>query len=205
MGRIYEITDSKMLLAEFRGITSWMIENENTVRNANMYQIMECMLARNKLHIGPNLGRIKDLNHEIEVMEIWRKQSLWEFHLYVPESDKLYEKVRKGLIAQDENEMEFICKCQSVAFYINNRRIRGNCDMLAFAPTQTANSEPQYMHDNESELLSLARGYENASEEVKQCSYPLVNWIINNSIYKDKITLSEPNTAEESHGYGGRR
>ena len=116
-----KITNSNELLYRMKGINSWIKNNKENIGNANMYEIMSCMIARNNIRILEG-EKNKLLDDEVENMISLRSDSIDEFQQDVPESKALFEAVRKGLTGNSIKEMELMCKCQSVPFFTNNTR-----------------------------------------------------------------------------------
>ena len=184
---IYDIINSEELLGRLKGINGWIEENKSHIGNANMYEITSCMLARNNIRLleGDNAF----LDAEIEKMISLRSASLDEFFYEVNGSEKLFTAVRNGLVASSREEMEFICKSLSIPFFINNTRKRGfDGDVTMDINAQVSRAIPEFKHDNSGEINFLANGYENASDNVKEASYSIVNWTVNNSIPEIQMT-----------------
>jgi hypothetical protein len=168
---ILRISTSDRLLERLRGINHWIEGNEG---NANMHEIMACISARNNFRIIE--GKNELLDDEIKKMIKLRKNSIDEFHSAFPECKKLFDIVESGTTESTLEKMEFISRLESVPFYINDRRKNSN--------------ESEYKHDNIDEVLFLADLYEQVSDDIKQASYPIVQWIINNSVDYLKNTVS---------------
>ena len=184
---IYEIIKTEELLERLKGINGWIEENKSHIGNANMYEIMACMLARNNLRLlaGDNAF----LDAEVERMISLRQDSIDEFQEDVPSSKRLFDAVRSGLIVGSREEMEFICKAESIPFFINNARRRGfDGDITMGIEAQLSRTIPEFKHDNVGEVKYLASAYEKASDNVKEASNGLVNWTINNSVDEIKMT-----------------
>lgn len=188
---IYDIINSEDLLERIDGINNWIEENKANIGNANMYEIMSCMIARNNIRIIE--GENKELDSEVERMISLRSDSIAEFQRDVPESKELFEAVRSGLTGNSREEMDFICKCQSVPFFINNTRRRGfDGDITMSVEDQSSRAIPTFKHDNYNEVIGMASSYDTASDEIKSVAYPIVNWTVNNSVdeLKSKITIA---------------
>lgn len=186
---IYDIIDSEELLGRLQGINGWIEENKSHIGNANMYEIMACMIARNNIRLLE--GKNELLDAEVERMIELRKDSIEEFQEDVPSSKKLFEAVRNGLTGSSREEMEYICKAESVPFFINNTRRRGfDGDITMGLEAQTSRAIPGFNHDNRGEVGFLVEKYENSSDNVKEASYPVINWTINNSIDEIKMMTS---------------
>lgn len=186
---IYDIISSDELLERLKEINGWIEENKSHIGNANMYEIMSCMLARNNIRLleGDNAF----LDAEVEKMISLRSDSIEEFQEDVPSSKKLFEAVRGGLTVDSREEMEFICKAESVPFFINNARRRGfDGDITMGIEAQLSRSIPEFKHDNRGEVKFLADAYEKVSDNVKESSYSLVNWTVNNSVDEIKTMTS---------------
>ena len=186
---IYDIISSEELLGRLQGINGWIEENKSHIGNANMYEIMACMLARNNIRLleGDNAF----LDAEVERMISLRQDSIDEFQEDVPSSKRLFDAVRSGLTVDSREEMEFICKAESVPFFINNARRRGfDGDITMGIEAQLSRAIPEFKHDNVGEVKYLASAYEKASDNVKEASNGLVNWTINNSVDEIKMTTS---------------
>ncbi len=185
---IYDIINSKDLLKRMREINDWIEKNKENVGNANMYEIMSCMVARNNIRIIE--GEKPELDDEVERMISLRSESIREFQTDVPESKPLFDAVRAGLTGESREEMELICKCQSVPFFINNTRKRGfDGDIKMPIEKQNSLALPDFEHDNESEVNTMASSYEEASEGVRKKTYPLVLWTVERSIPDLRDTL----------------
>ena len=196
---IYDIMDSEELLSRIEGINNWIEENKANIGNANMYEIMSCMIARNNIRVLE--GNNASLDNEVERMISLRSDSISEFQRDVPESKALFEAVRGGLTADSREEMDFMCKCQSVPFFINNTRKRGfDGDITMSVEDQSSRAIPTFKHDNYNEVIGMSSSYDAASDEVKAVAYPIVNWTVNNSVdeLRSKITI-EP--IEDSSNY----
>ena len=194
---IYDIIDSEELLARIEGINNWIEENKSNIGNANMYEIMSCMIARNNIRILE--GKNEELDNEVERMITLRNDSINQFQSEVPESRALFDAVRDGLTGNSKEEMDFICKCQSVPFFINNARRRGfDGDITMELETQNSKAIPEFMHDNYNEVVGMATSYENAGDEIKKVTYQLVSWTVNNSVdeLKSNITLTAISNTE---------
>ena len=204
---LFGILDRDELLGKLQGINSWIEENKDHVGNANMYEIMACMLARNNIRMLE--GGDAFLDAEIEKMIELRKNSIEEFLGNVPGCSKLFYEVRGGLTvdtidklfdarrncisAEAIEKMDFICKAESVPFFINNTRMRGfDGDITMSIDEQLSRTMPGFRHDNEGEVRFLAEQYEKASDIIKGDSYRAVKWVIDNSIdrIKDAISIS---------------
>ena len=188
---IYDIIDSSELLARIEGINNWIEENRTNIGNANMFEIMSCMIARNNIRVLEGIN--PDLDEEIDRMISLRRESISEFQKDVPESKELFDAVRGGLTGNSREEMEFICKCQSVPFFINNARRRGfDGDITMSLEDQNSRAIPNFNHDNFSEVMGMASIYDSASEEIRKASYKAVNWTVNNSVdeLKSKISIA---------------
>ena len=188
---IYDIINSDELLGRLQGINGWIEGNKNHIGNANMYEIMACMLARNNIRLLE--GGNAFLDAEIEKMISLRKDSIEEFQRDVPACSKLFDAVRGGLTVDSREEMEFICKAESIPFFINNTRVRGfDGDITMSIDEQLSRTMPGYKHDNVGEVRFLANSYENASDNVKEASCELIQWVINQSVdsIKDSISIT---------------
>ena len=188
---IYDIMDSEELLSRIEGINNWIEENKANIGNANMYEIMSCMIARNNIRVLE--GNNDSLDNEVERMISLRSDSISEFQRDVPETKALFEAVRGGLTADSREEMDFMCKCQSVPFFINNTRKRGfDGDITMSLETQSSKAIPTFSHDNFNEVVGMASSYDTASDEIKSVAYPAVNWTVNNSVdeLRSKITIA---------------
>lgn len=188
---IYDIIDSEELLERISGINNWIEENKSNIGNANMYEIMSCMIARNNIRVLE--GQNEDLDNEVERMISLRSDSISEFQRDVPESKELFEAVRDGLTGNSKEEMDFICKCQSVPFFINNTRKRGfDGDITMSVEDQSSRAIPTFKHDNYNEVIGMSSSYDAASDEVKAVAYSAVNWTVNNSVdeLRSKITIA---------------
>lgn len=195
---IYDIINSEELLGRLKGINSWIEQNSSHIGNANMYEIMSCMLARNNIRLleGDNAF----LDAEIEKMISLRQASIDEFTYEVAGSERLFNAVRNGLTGSSREEMEFICKAMSVPFFINNTRKRGfDGDITMGIDAQVSRAIPEFKHDNRGEISFLADSYESASDNVREASYSVVNWVVKNSI--PEIEMMTSITPVES-GYG---
>lgn len=184
---IYDIISSEELLGRLQGINGWIEENKSHIGNANMYEIMACMLARNNIRLleGDNAF----LDAEVERMISLRQDSIDEFQEDVPSSKRLFDAVRSGLTVDSREEMEFICKAESIPFFINNARRRGfDGDITMSIEAQLSRTISEFKHDNVGEVKYLASAYEKASDNVKEASNGLVNWTINNSVDEIKMT-----------------
>ena len=91
---IYDILNSEELLERMKGINSWIEDNMNSKGNANMYEIMACMIARNNIRMME--GETPELDAEVEKMISLRSDSIAEFQEDVPESKIMFEAVRDG-------------------------------------------------------------------------------------------------------------
>lgn len=189
---IYDIVDSEELLERLQGINAWIEDNKSSIGNANMYEIMSCMIARNNIRLLE--GTNEKLDAEVERMISLRSSSIEEFQEDVPSSKILFDAVRSGLAADSREEMDFICKSESVPFFINNARRRGfDGDITMSQDAQLSHAIPEFKHDNVEEVKFLAENYENASDNVKEVAYEVVNWTINNSVDEIKMnTLINP-------------
>lgn len=184
---IYDIINSEELLEKLKEINNWIEENKTHIGNANMYEIMSCMIARNNIRLleGDNAF----LDAEIEKMISLRSDALDEFFYEVPGSEKLFTAVKSGLVASSREEMELICKAENVSYFINNTRKRGfDGDITMDINAQVSRTIPEFKHDNIDEIKFLSDGYEKASDNIKEVSYGLVNWSINNSIPEIQMT-----------------
>ena len=172
---IYDIVDSEELLERLQGINAWIEDNKSSIGNANMYEIMSCMIARNNIRLLE--GTNEKLDAEVERMISLRSSSIEEFQEDVPSSKILFDAVRSGLAADSREEMDFICKSESVPFFINNARRRGfDGDITMSQDAQLSHAIPEFKHDN-----------------VKEVAYEVVNWTINNSVDEIKMdTLINP-------------
>ena len=198
---IFEIGDSEELLARIRGINDWIDANKEIIGNANMYEIIACMLARNNIRVLE--GRNDLLDAEIERMISLRSESIREFQSDVPESVGLFEAVRDGLVVDNMTEMDFVCKCQSISFFINNVRRRGTDGDIAMPlEVQERKANPGYEHSNMTEIRGLVSYYENASDEVKAATYPVARWIADNLVpeLRERVELQQP-MVEDSFGF----
>lgn len=190
---IFEIGDSEELLSRMRGINGWIEENQNNIGNANMYEIMACMLARNNMRALE--GQDDLLDAEVERMISLRSDSISEFQEDVPDCKGLFEAVRGGLVVDKWQEMDFVCKCQSISFFINNARRRGfDGDIRMPLEVQAQRAIPDFEHNNFSEIRELITSYENLSDTVKVTVYPVVKWIVDNLVVdlRDRIDLQQP-------------
>ena len=191
---IYYMTNSEDLLARLKGINDWIDSHKEKTGNANMYEIMACMIARNNIRAFEGQNN-EALDAEIEKMLSTRKASIEDFQKKVPESKVLFDAVRNGFSVVDtanEGEMELICKCQSTAFYIYNTRRRGGEGDILMDPIDSTNPDeprnlryqpmPSYQFDNSTEAYGMLSIWDSASEEVKKLTRPTVSWIIDNSI-----------------------
>ena len=178
---IYDIINSGELLARMQGINNWIEGNKDSIGNANMYEIMSCMIARNNIRVLE--GKNDALDAEVERMISLRSDSINEFQTDVPESKPLFDAVRGGLTGTSREEMEFMCKCQSVPFFINNTRKRGfDGDITMPVEVQASKAMPNFAHDNYNEVMGMSMAYNIASEDVKTAAYPAVSWTVNNSV-----------------------
>lgn len=187
---MYEIINNEELLGRLQGINNWIEENQSHIGNANMYEIMSAALARNNIS---ELGQdVAASTFEIGRMVGYRSDSITEFLEDVPEVNNLFnEVVFNGLTGSSKEEMEFICKAISVPFFINNTRRRGfDGDITMPEEEQASCAIPGFKHDNRDEIEFLVRGYENASDNIREASYPIVNWVINNSVDEIKMVTS---------------
>lgn len=187
---MYDIINNEELLERLRGINNWIEENQSNIGNANMYEIMSAALARNNIS---ELGQdVAASTFEIGRMIGLRNDSIIEFLGDVPEANNLFnEVVLNGLNGTTREEMEFICKAISVPFFINNTRKRGfDGDITMPEEAQASRAIPGFKHDNRGEIEFLVRSYENASDNVREASYPIVDWVINNSIDEIKMMTS---------------
>ena len=186
----YRIVDSNVLLEKLRVINGWIEGIKNNIGNANMYEIIGCMLARNNIRLLEGGNALLDA--EIEKMISLRKESIEEFQRDVPASKELFEAVRAGLTVASIEEMEFICKAESVPFFINNTRIRGfDGDITMSIDEQSSRAIKEFEHDNVGEVKFLAEIYEDkVSVSVKEYIYDLVKWTIDQSIDSIKKSTS---------------
>lgn len=188
------MTKSQELLEDLKRINKWIEENLSTVGNANMYEIMHCMLERNEIKTTEE--EIKDINDEIGKMLEFRKASIFELFICVPECEKLYNAVKDGSVtASSDEEMDFICRCESVPFYINNIRVRNDGDIARM--DEDLGVRPDFQHDNVDEIMKMVECYNNASDKLKELTYKPLNWVINNSILKNEISI-EPVKEEKN-------
>ena len=188
---IYDIINSEELLGRIEGINNWIEENKESIGNANMYEIMSCMIARNNIRVLE--GENPELDNAVERMISLRSDSISEFQSDVPESKALFEAVRGGLTGNSKAEMDFICKCQSVPFFINNARKRGfDGDITMSVENQSSRAIPTFKHDNYNEVMGMSSSYDTASDEVKAVAYPIINWTVNNSVdeLRNNITIA---------------
>lgn len=179
---IYEILDREELLRRMKGINGWIEGNKNSIGNANMYEIMACMIARNNIRMME--GETPELDAEVEKMISLRRDSITEFQKDVPASIPMFDAVRRdGLTGASIPEMDFICKTQSVPFFINNTRRRGfDGDITMPVEVQESKAIPNFEHDNEGEVKGMAAAYDIASDGVREASSPIVKWVVDNSV-----------------------
>ncbi len=195
---IYDIVNSTELLARMQGINNWIEGNKDSIGNANMYEIMSCMIARNNIRVLE--GQNEALDAEVERMISLRSDSISEFQTDVPESKALFDAVRDGLTGNSREEMEFMCKCQSVPFFINNTRKRGfDGDITMPLEVQSSKALPGFDHDNFNEVMGMAMAYDVASDDVKANAYSVVKWTADNSVdaLKNAINIT-PMTDSDS-------
>lgn len=199
---IYEIVDREELLDRMRGINSWIEDNMDSIGNANMYEIMACMIARNNIRMFE--GETPELDAEIERMISLRSDSIAEFQEDVPESKIMFDAVRDGLTGASKREMDFICKTQSVPFFINNARRRGfDGDITKSVEEQESRAIPNFEHDNYGEIIGMVGTYDIASDGVKEASYPIVKWTVDNSVAELRAQLEvTPAVDEDSYSRG---
>lgn len=197
---IYYIKDSEELLKRMQGINNWIEENVGSIGNANMFEIVSCMIARN------NIRRLEGdnpaLDHEVERMISLRGNSINDFQSTVPESKTLFEALRGGLVLPDEDSMDLAVKSQSISFFIDNARKRGfSGDITMPLEVQQANALPDFRHDNKSEMADLMECYDSADDRVRSIAFPLVEWAVQNSIdrIKDSIDVVAPTVSEDTY------
>lgn len=196
-----KIRNSNELLYRMKGINSWIENNKENIGNANMYEIMSCMIARNNIRIleGENNEL---LDAEVEKMISLRSDSIDEFQQDVPESKALFEAVRKGLTGNSIKEMELMCKCQSVPFFTNNTRKRGfDGDIKMSEEEQRKRAIPTFYHDNFQEVANMASSYDEASDEVRSATFEALNWLVNNCVdeLKNMIALTPVFDKDPTH------
>ena len=185
---------SQNLLDNLIRINNWIEDNLDNIGNANMYEIMNCMLERNDIQISE--GENDNINAEIDKMLDLRKVSIFELFFCVPECEKLYNAVKDGSVtASSDEEMDFICRCESVPFYINNIRVRNDGDIARM--DEDLGTHPDFQHDNVNEIMKMIECYNNASDKLKELTYKPLNWVINNSILKNEISI-EPVKEEKN-------
>lgn len=199
---IYEILDREELLDRMKGINGWIEDNMNSIGNANMYEIMACMIARNNIRMME--GETPELDAEVEKMISLRSNSIAEFQEDVPESKIMFDAVRDGLTGASKPEMDFICKTQSVPFFINNARRRGfDGDITMSIEDQEIRAIPNFEHDNYGEIMGMTDAYDIASDGVKEASYPIVKWTVDNSVAELRGQLEvTPAVDEDSYARG---
>ena len=56
---------------------------------------------------------------------------------------------------------------------------------------------PDFQHDNVDEIMKMVECYNNASDTLKELTYKPLNWVINNSILKNEISI-EPVKEEKN-------
>ena len=100
--------------------------------------------------------------------------------------------------------MDFICKTQSVPFFINNARRRGfDGDITMPIEEQKSRAVPNFEHDNYGEVMGMAAAYNNASDGVKEASYLIVQWTVDNSVVDLRNQLEIiPAVDEDSYSRG---
>ena len=75
---IYDIINSEELLGRLKGINSWIEQNSSHIGNANMYEIMSCMLARNNIRLleGDNAFLDAEIEKMISLKQCMELQTL---------------------------------------------------------------------------------------------------------------------------------